>query len=100
MSPEIAVLFRPADYQEAKGVFLDQLGPNNPTIDSPSGVLRDGVDPAIWIDLAKSALPAVAALLAVWLGKGKEVRIETQTKGKKKISAWIKALTRRIRESS
>jgi hypothetical protein len=71
----ILLEFEPSDYTEAKDVVFSFLGEINKGYRQP--VLRSGPDAAtVALDLGKIGLPLVAGLIALWLGKGKTVKVK------------------------
>jgi len=89
MSIILALVFRPEEFEEARGVFSNYFEEGNPTGEAPDGMMYNGMEPTLWVDLATVTVPALAGLLAIWLGKGKQVRCERK-KGKTKETVVIK----------
>lgn len=76
MNCNLALVFRPEEFAEAQDTFIDYFETDNPTGEVPDGVIYDGLDPTLWVNMASVTIPALAGLIAIWLGKGKTVKCE------------------------
>lgn len=78
MNSYISLVFDREDFLEAQKTFINYFGTDNPTGETPDGVLFDGSAPTLWLNLATVTIPTLASLIAIWLGKGKQIIIERE----------------------
>lgn len=76
MNCSLALVFNKDDFSEAQRTFINYFEKDNPTGEAPDGIVYDGLEPTLWVDLATVTIPALAGLIGLWLGKGKQVIVE------------------------
>lgn len=80
----LSLVFKQEDFEEAQETFIDYFEIDNPTGNAPEGVLYDGLEPTLWVEIVSGALPALIGLIGIWLKKRKEIKVEKIGKEKKK----------------
>lgn len=89
---ELSLVFDKEDFLEAKELFIDDTT-RDFAHTACSGVdLRDGsILPTIIVPLGKVSIPVLGGLIALWLGRGKQITLKS---GKRQLSL------KNIKESS
>ena len=52
MNCNLALVFHQEDFLEAQKTFINYFEKDNLTGEAPDGVLYDGLEPTLWVDLA------------------------------------------------
>jgi len=74
---DLTLLFDPKDYVQAKHFIAEQLSAEIYKPLDKDAILNDGVtNPAIVLEIAELSIPIIASLIAIWLGKGKKVKMK------------------------
>ena len=73
----VILLFEPDDYTQAKQFIAENLGTANfETLGHGTELCDEAALSGIIIDITRISLPVFASLIALWLGKGKRVKVK------------------------
>lgn len=81
MNDSVFLMFEPEDYVAAKDFVIATLGASNVDLNPHGRQLKSAQPvPELLVTIGKIGIPALASLVAIWLGKGKRVIVKVGTR--------------------